>query len=128
MGRRERKSKRASEANLAQAIAKVKDVEIDDQPKLPFGEFEVGSELGKVKRKDLRNRLDFNDDPVFDEQVEPKATVEIHAFKVQGDFLLLCEIQLVLRKGPAQTRLIRTLEQTGAQRGMNSQRTPDDPS
>jgi hypothetical protein len=55
------------------------DIEVYKQSGRFATELEVGNDLGVVDRTDGVDRLDFNDNHVFDEEVESAAGVELNA-------------------------------------------------
>jgi len=55
------------------------DIEVYKQSERFATELEVGNDLGVVDRTDGVDRLDFNDNHVFDEEVESAAGVELNA-------------------------------------------------
>jgi len=51
-------------------------VEVDEQSKAVAGQFEVGERLGFADRQEVFNRLNFDDERVVDQQVEPKTSIQ----------------------------------------------------
>jgi hypothetical protein len=71
-------------------------IEIDQQAQSFIRQPEVGKKLFLVHRSDLRERLDFHDDLVLDQQVRAKPHLKQGPFVDKGYRLLPCETETSL--------------------------------
>jgi hypothetical protein len=94
-------------------------VEIYQQSHLPAGQTAVTQYLRRVHRLKAFDGFDFNDDLVFDDQVDPVSRIEPLPSILQRERDLAFDFQASLQQLKHQTRFARGLENARAKRPMN---------
>ncbi|MFN8670030.1 MAG: hypothetical protein U0164_22795 [Gemmatimonadaceae bacterium] len=84
---------RSSEACLrvddsADAFLEGGGAEVDEESKSKVEEAKVGKELFQVRRGELLERLELDDDDTFDQQVDAEAVVEAHPLEFKRHHLV----------------------------------------
>jgi len=95
-------------------------VEIDEQTLLKPRDPEVGQDLRAVKRVNLVDRLQFDEQNAADDEVRTKAHTSILAFIHQRQLDLSLERQIVLCELSRHARLVGRLEKARPKGTMNA--------
>ena len=107
-------------------LTHVRNVEVQQQAEFVTGQPEVRQQLGSVDGKQLFNTFEFNDEAVFNDEVDTIGGGELHAFVNDRQMNLVLKMQASLRQFIEQTSVVRALEEAGPECGMNSHRSTDD--
>ena len=102
------------------------DVEVDKKAELFFGEFHVGEDLRGMDLDVFLNGLGFDDDAIFNEQVDAECAGESDAviFDRDGDFPL--DFQAAFFELMGRTDLVDALQQTRPERRMHLESAVND--
>jgi len=109
----------------AYAVTKNDDVEVNDKADYATGELEIRKQLGLVNRQYLVNRLEFNNDGIFDQQINPITAVNVYAPIDQRKGLLSLHRQALFSQFKSEARLIRGFQESGSKLAMNPNSRPD---
>jgi hypothetical protein len=97
------------------AIFEDGNVEVDEQPPLNPGKFEVGQELGFVDRRESFNGLELNHQGSWKQDVEPVAALQMNVFVANGQRMLTHMRNPGMPQFIGQTFLVGGLQQAGSQ-------------
>jgi hypothetical protein len=85
-------------------------------------ELQVGENLSEVQREQFLHRLEFDDDAVFDDEVNSVGGIELNAIIDDWKPDLMHEVDSIFRQLVAETRVIRTFQAAGSQSRVYFQR------
>ena len=92
-----------------------RDVEVDEERSVELRQFQVGDHLRLVDREKLFDRLDLENDPTIDDEIDAVTAVEDQAFVFQDEWALVLEGEPAKRELATQTRLVGGLEESRAE-------------
>jgi len=95
------------------------DIEVQEKPDRPSAESQVREELRFVDRQQGVDRLDFNDNTVFDYEIQAVSTLQILALVLEGDVHLPTKIQAPQFQFPGQTGLVCRFKKSGSEQPMD---------
>jgi len=101
------------------SLTKMRHIEVDQEANRMATQFEVGEQLSEMQGKQFFNRLQFNDDAVFDKVVDPIASLEADAAVCDRQTDLVLKMQSVHVELVMKTGVVGALQQTSAERGVN---------
>jgi hypothetical protein len=70
--------------NSPDAVLQDGDIEIDQQPDLLVGGFQIGQQLGRMDGQDLLNGFELHDDCVLHQQINPIIAVQLEPLVTEG--------------------------------------------
>ena len=105
--------------DTANAVAKMRNVEVDQQANLVATQLQVGQNLRKVQRKQFFNCFDFDDDAVFDNKVDAIGGIQLNTLIDDRKPNLMRENYSILSELIAETRIVRALEAASSNSGMD---------
>jgi hypothetical protein len=114
------------ECETFDALAKQVNIEINQETDGQPGEAKVGKELGFVDRLHSPDGLKFDQNGIFNHEVETVSSVELKAFVSDRQRLLPGYVQSEKRQFVSKACLVRGFEQTGAKVSMHFNRGSDD--
>jgi len=114
-----------SKNNTLDAVTDPRDVEVDQESEAMACQFEVRQNLRLVNRQQLLNGLQFNEQAVLDQQVEPQPSVQMNGAVHDRKAHLALNGKPSLPDLMRQTHFIHTFEQPGPQRRMDGKRGID---
>ena len=95
---------------------KVSHVEIQQQPDFMITQLQIGQNLRQMKGKQFLHRLQFDDDAIFDKEVDPIAGVNVHAVVNDRKPGLMLKGETILSELVTQARVVGALEASSAER------------
>src|SRR5262249_15173124 len=101
------------------ALAHMRDVEVQKQANAMAAEFQVRDQLGSVERQQFFNRFDLDDDAVFDKEVDAVAGVERDAAVNDRQANLVLKVHTARLEFMTQTRAVRTFKKTSTECAVN---------
>jgi hypothetical protein len=96
-------------------VTKMRHVEVDQQSDFVTTKLEISQHLRDVKREQLFNGLQFDDDAVFDEKVYAVARVDLNVVVKDGQPELMIETDAILLQLISKTSIVGALQAAGAQ-------------
>ena len=82
--------------------------------------------MGLVNGEKLFDCFDLEDDPAIDDQIDPIAAVEEHAFVLENERALILEREPAERKFAAQTCLVGRLQEARSEMAVDFDASSDD--
>ena len=101
-------------------------IEIDQQADSVFCNFQICQQLSKVDRKNNFDGLELDHHLVVDQEVDPKATIELKFLVQQGYLNLSFDIKPTIGQLVLQALLVDAFKQAGSQGVVNLKRGIDD--
>ena len=105
------------------AFAQMHHVEIQKQTERLVGQLKVGEELSFVDRQQGLDALEFDDDHLFYEKIDPVSGFELQAIILHRDRYLCLNMQTRFSQFVMQTGLIHAFQNSGSNRRMNLKRS-----
>jgi hypothetical protein len=102
------------------------DIEVDQISKFAIRQFQIRENLSQMNVVERFHSFYLNDNLVFNEQINPIATIQSYFSVNNWKSFLLLHVQARISQLMKQTRLICRLEETGAKFAMNSECTIND--
>jgi hypothetical protein len=115
-----------SDDKSPQAVLQQPHMEIKQQAEAQAAHAQVGQDLGVMRRQDIRNSFDFNDQLPVHENVRAKAFVELDAFVSNGNSRLPLEGASRLLQLMTEAALINGFQHARSGQPMHLDRQPDD--
>jgi hypothetical protein len=90
-------------------------VEVDEQPYLETTEFQIGQYLCKMQREQFLHCFEFENDAVFDDEIDSVSGVQLNAVIDDRKPHLMCERDTVLRELIAETCVVSAFKAAGTE-------------
>lgn len=87
---------------------------IDQEPYGQMQKAKIGQKLLCMNRMQLLNRLQFNHEPILDQQIDPRSIAKLNSVKLDIDPRLPIYLISHQRKTPGQQSLVDALQQPGS--------------
>ncbi len=100
-------------------------MKIDQKPKATIKEPKVGQQLNRCDSRDPLDRLQFDNQTVFNKKVDLVGTIQLNTLVQKRDGNLSLQPQTTKAQFLTNTFFVRRLEQSRPQRTMNLQCRPD---
>src|SRR5262245_46016299 len=104
----------------------MRDVEVEQESDLVAAQLQIGDQLCGVQRQQFFNGFDFDDDAVFEQEVDSIAGVESYAAVHDRQTNLVLKLYAARHELMAETSAVRTFQQPGSERAVNLHRGFDD--
>ena len=105
----------------------MRNVEVNEQSNFMITEFEVGQNLSEMEGKQFLHCFQFDDDAVFDQEVDSIARVNLNPVVDDWESCLMLESDTVLRKLITQTRIVRAFKASRADCRVHFHRCSENP-
>lgn len=105
--------------DAADSVFENRDVEVDQETELAFGQSQIGQQLGVMHRGEVVDGFQFHDHSLIDSDVDPIAGRNLHPFVDQRQLALHDESDAAQLQFVFQAFLVGVLQATGAEKAMH---------
>jgi hypothetical protein len=112
--------------NPSNTVTQVGDIEVDQQADTVTTESEIGHHLCVVERVQFFHGLQFDDDAVFDEEIDPVSRIDPDVAVADWKSYLMFESQSIHTKLVSEAGVIRAFEAAGSNDSVNLEPGSDD--
>ena len=108
------------------SVSHVRHIEVQKEPELVTGQFEIGQELGAMNRQYPLDAFELNDEATLDDEIHPVCRGQLDTFVHDRQMHLMFESKTGFRQLVVEARIIGALEHSGTEGAVNPKGRSDD--